>query len=495
MCAWFALAACGDDDGTPSVDAGPGNRDGGNMDAGGGDPDGGTDAGPPGDAGPPPEDLTLHPTPLVADATDRLLGVAIAADGSIFATGFVQDDLTAGTDTSIVVVKFDATGALVDTFGDAGVAVHNVVEGGSAELGRGIAIQASGRVVVAGHAEHDPTAAGVFANDRDFFFLGIDPATGALDATFGEEGITRVDVNTGVEGMNMMMMPIIVGADELWSLDVDGDGRLIAHGVTRASDSGPGTRTDTDWVTIRLTTDGDPDTSFSGDGIFTFDIDMAGANGRGAIALGDDTILASGYAATLSSDMVTSPVVYKLTTGGMLDPGFGVAGVFHRVVLPTLTEAYAIAPHMTGFVTGGYGRATMDESIDILSLRLTAAGELDDAWGEDGVVRIDVAGFADRGRHVITLPDGRVVIAGGAQVADGVTDALLAVRTATGEPDTTFAATTGYRLFDLGGNNEFFWHADVSADGTTVAVVGYKAFTMQTATDNDDAVLAIWQVE
>jgi uncharacterized delta-60 repeat protein len=492
-CACIALAACGDDDGTPRVDAGPGGgRDGGgNTDAGPGDPDGGADAGPPGDAGPLPEDLTLHPTPLVADATDRFLGVTIAADGSIYAVGFQQDDLVAGTDTSIVVAKFDSTGTLVPAFGDMGVAVHNVVEGGSAESARGIAVQSSGRVVVAGHAEHDPTAAGVFANDRDIFFLGIDPATGELDETFGEGGITRVDVNTGVEGMNMMGTPIIVAADESWGLDLDGDDRLVAHGLTRA----PGARTDTDWVTIRLTADGDPDMSFSGDGIFTLDIDMASGNARAATVLPDDTILAAGYSATLSSDMITSPVIYKVGPTGMLEPGFGVGGIFHRVVLPTLTEAYAAVPHMTGFVTAGYGRAAMEESIDIVSLRLDGAGMLDESWGEDGVVRIDVGGFADRGRYVLALPDGRVMLIGGGQTADGVTDALLAVRTATGEPDTTFAPTTGYRLSDLGGNNDFFWHADISADGTTVAIVGYKAFTMQTATDNDDAVLAIWHAD
>lgn len=491
ICACIALAGCGDD-ATPLRDAGPSGGDSGMRDSGGGDPDaGGSDAGAPPDGGPAPDDFTLHPTPLVEDATDRLLGVAIAPDGNIFAVGFLQQDLTAGTDTSIVVVKFDSTGTLVDTFGDAGVAVHNVVEGGSAESARGIAIQASGRVVVAGHAEHDPSAAGVFAGDRDFFFLGIDPMTGEADRTFGEGGITRVDVNTGVEGMNMMGMPVIAAADESWGLDVDGDDRLVAHGLTRAA----GARTDTDWVTIRLTADGDPDMTFSGDGIFTLDIDMASANARAATVLPDDSILAAGYATTLSSDMVTSPVIYKIGTDGMLDPSFGVGGIFHRVVLPTLAEAYAAVPHMTGFVTAGYGRAAMGESIDIVSIRLDGAGMLDESWGDGGVVRIDVGGFADRGRHVLALPDGRVMLVGGGQTADGLSDALLAMRTATGEPDTTFAPTTGYRLSDLGGNNDFFWHADISADGSTVAVVGYKAFTTETATDNDDAVLAIWRVD
>jgi uncharacterized delta-60 repeat protein len=485
---WLALAlACGDDDATGTPDAGPATNDSGIRSDGGGAMDAGAnDAGLPPDAGPLPEAFTLHPTPLVATATDRLLGVAIAADGSIFATGFVQDTLT-GADSAIVVVKFDAAGALVADFGEGGVARHNIVEGGTQESARGIVVQASGRVVVAGHAEHDPAAAGVFANDRDIFVLGIDPDTGALDDTFGEEGIATFDVNTGVEGMNMMGMPIIVGPDEAWSLDAYADGRLVVHGSARAV----GERTDTDWVVIQLDADGAPDDGFGDEGVFTLDIDQAGASARGARVVGD-SIFGAGYAATMSSDGVTSPVVYKLDDEGMLDGTFGVGGIFHRVVLPTLTEAYAAAPQGTSLVTAGYGRATMEESIDILSLRLTSMGVLDETWGEDGVVRIDVNGFADRGRHLVTLPDDRVVIVGGGQMADAITDALVAVRTADGAPDTDFAATTGYRLFDLGGNNDFFWHAAVSADATTVAIVGYKAFSMQTETDNDDAVLAIW---
>ena len=51
----------------------------------------------------------------------------------------------------------------------------------------------------------------------------------------------------------------------------------------------------------------------------------------------------------------------------------------------------------------------------MLAARFTSTGALDTTFGTNGLVRIDIAGDDDRGRDVVVLPDGRILIAGSAK--------------------------------------------------------------------------------
>jgi uncharacterized delta-60 repeat protein len=162
-------------------------------------------------------------------------------------------------------------------------------------------------------------------------------------------------------------------------------------------------------------------------------------------------------------------------------------------VLAAATEAYGAALQGTNFVTNGYGRNTTSESLDFVSLRITSAGALDTTYGTNGVTRIDVNGFADNGRGLVVLPDDRVMLLGGGRRVTDNADAMVAVLTPEGQPDTTFN-TGGYRLYELGGASDFMWAGSVAPDKKSVAVVGIKS--APPATDagpagNDDAAILI----
>ena len=73
------------------------------------------------------------------------------------------------------------------------------------------------------------------------------------------------------------------------------------------------------------------------------------------------------------------------------------------------------------------------------------------------------------------------------------------ILTPDGKPDTTWAST-GYRLFDLGGPNDFFWGAALSPDGKRVALVGIEgaatvAADAGTVGDDDDGALMLLSLE
>lgn len=88
--------------------------------------------------------------PLATAAHDRFLG--IAWDGNkIVASGFVRD----GADTKFAAARFNTDGSLDTTFGTGGIVTINVTEGGGTEeAARWVVVQADGKIVIAGPAEH-----------------------------------------------------------------------------------------------------------------------------------------------------------------------------------------------------------------------------------------------------------------------------------------------------------------------------------------------------
>jgi uncharacterized delta-60 repeat protein len=157
-----------------------------------------------------------------------------------------------------------------------------------------------------------------------------------------------------------------------------------------------------------------------------------------------------------------------------------------------VAEAYDVALQGTNFVTAGYGTNGLPgESLDWLSLRVTANGMLDSTYATNGAARIDMAGNNDNARSLIVLPDNRIVIVGGGRPATDNADAMVAILTPEGQPDTTFGpfGQAGWKSWDLGGGSDFFWDVALSPDGKLAAAVGTKAVGM--APGNDDGALLL----
>lgn len=437
-------------------------------------------------------DPVVKAVPLSAAGTDAFHAAAFDSKGRLYAAGVVADSTDANADRAMVVARFLADGTLDASFGDGGIVRQNVVEAGGGESARAVVVQSTGKIVIAGTVEADAQATGPAAADRDIALMRFNE-NGALDTTFGTGGILTLDLNQGIEvdGQNG---PTWAGADAFWSLALAAGDKLVLHGATRGfgfQDDGTTPRTDTDFALVRLNADGTRDTSFGTDGVFTLDIEESNASPRGIAVLADGSIVAGGYARTASIG-TTQPVAYKVTNAGVLDASFADGGVFHREVLAALAEIYALVPSGDGFVTQGYGRNSEAESVDWLSMRLTASGELDPAWGTGGALRVDVAGHNDNGRSLIALPDGRLMLFGSGTPSEGDADAMALVLKASGEPDEAFGSD-GQALFELGGVADAFWGGAVSPDGKLAVLVGAKGAGTQNlgADKNDDAALVL----
>lgn len=375
--------------------------------------------------------------PLSAGDGDRLVTVVAGKDGKTYASGYVAQ---AG-DQAMTVARFDAGGSLDTSFSGDGVATVNVAVGGKAvELGRGLGLQSSGKVLVGGPVEHDPSAAGDAAKDTDIAVsrFGTD---GALDPSFGSAGTARVDLGPGLAVSETEYVN-----DVMWGLRVLPDDRVLAVAAGRAAGAG---RTDRDMTLVMLTKDGAVDTTFGTAGKLVVDVGGGTESPRTALVQPDGKLVAAGYTRSPGENPVVSPMLVRFGTDGKLDPSFGTGGIASAQLLPAVGEAYDVALQGDDYVITGYGRATADEKVDLIVARFTGEGAWDKSFGTGGLVRLDIAKEDDRGRDVAVLADGRIIVAGSGKPAADNIEGMIVLLGKDGAPEPAFG-TGGHLLVDLG---------------------------------------------
>lgn len=344
----------------------------------------------------------------------------------------------------------------------------------------------------AGNTETDAgTDAGVVQRDLDLAVVKLTRA-GTLDTTFGTGGKAVIDLAQTTGGAR----------DTIYSLDVDAMGRPVLFGSTKSA-----TGSDSDRFVARLTTAGALDTSFATGGVYRIAMPGTSDNPRHGLVQADGKILAAGYTALPTGavqvdggvQVANSIVLVRLDSTGAPDTTFGTAGVVSINPFPPtgtatlwgMCEAYSAVQQSGGrIVTAGYGRAAPAGAVDLASIRLENTGMRDLTWNTTGAITLDLIGADERGRHVSVLADDRIVLVGSGTPLTGNIDALVAIRAADGTADTTFG-TGGTKLFSFGRNDEAFWSSAVGPGGMSVAVAGYRVGAANTATENDDGVLAI----
>jgi uncharacterized delta-60 repeat protein len=377
-----------------------------------------------------------------------------------------------GTDAYMAVARYDTAGQIDTTFGDEGIATHNVIAAGAQEQAKGIVVQSNGGVVISGTVEHD--AGGT---DLDIATLRFDE-NGDLDTMFGTDGVAITDLGVG----NATQM------DNVHGVAVDGTDRIVLFGWMK----GEG-REDRDRFVARLTAEGDPDTAFNTTGVYRLDVDalMQNDTGRNGIVQADGKILSAGYSSIGGRNQV---VLVRLNDDGTPDNTFAGDGVlrFSPFALG-MAEAYAAAPQASGsYVTTGYGRTAESGTVDLVSFRVPAAGGFDPQWGVNGAYLLDVAAQDDRGRNLVVLPDDRVVMVGSLETTADNVDAMIAVLGPNGMPDATWSSGEAFRAYEFDQPEEALYGVALSPDHQWVAAAGY--LTDGDGTGTDDALLVVLPV-
>jgi len=324
---------------------------------------------------------------------DGILAMALQPNGRILTATLAE----AGSDRATLRITRFLTGGTVDSsFGNAGVASVALDAEKLSTLRAMLRQDSDGKLVLAG------------GSPSGFSVTRLTTA-GALDAGYGSGGTANTK---------------IAGDDEAFALAQQGDGKVVAAG---SADDG----LDSDFAVVRYTTGGQPDASFSGDGIATVEF---GGNDRAlavAVQASDGAIVIAGSTGGSNGDIA----VARLTSTGAPDNGFGTGGKVTTAVSTKEDAAWAVLVQPDGKIVVA-GEA--DE--DVVLLRYTSAGVLDPGFGNGGIARTEVAsGPSDGARALVRQADDKLVAAGTSQ-AGAAGDFAVVRYTAAGQPDTSFGS-------------------------------------------------------
>jgi uncharacterized delta-60 repeat protein len=368
--------------------------------------------------------------------------VVVQGDGKLLVAGGVAD---AGG-SNFALVRYDRDGTLDLTFGGGDGKVSTNVAG-AADGASAIAVQADGKIVLAGQA-------GAAFGALDFAVARYN-ADGTLDAGFGGgDGIVTLDFG---------------GNDAAAGVAIQSDGKIVLAGY--AGQASTGSR----FAAARFNADGSVDGSFGGNGKVTTAV-AGDFNSASGVAVQPDGKIVLAGSATLSGREVFAVVRYN--PNGSLDGSFGGGDGVATTGFGNgngFAEAMALQPDGRIVLAGG-GYESGDTSNDFALVRYNADGSPDGSFGGgDGKTLTDFDGRFDVAHAVAVQADGRIVLA-------GVTEESAAERfavaryNADGSLDTSFAGGTGRTTTHFDGYQDMAFAVALQSDGRTVVAGGTGFF-------------------
>ena len=379
-------------------------------------------------------------TTAVGNSRDRGYSVAVQADGRIVVAG----SSNIGSNDDFALVRYTSTGALDTTFNGTGKVTTDF--GRNPDIGYSVAVQSDGQILVAGSSGSN-------------LALVRYTSTGALDTSFSGDGKLTMTNAAG------------------YSVAVQSDGKILVAGNDGQ-----------DFLVVRYTSTGALDTSFGTTGRVTIDLDGVadfggGDYGRSIAVQSDGKILVAGYCYNGSNNDFA---LVRFTSTGALDTSFG-GGTGKVITAVGSGNDYGnsmVLQNDGRIVVAGY--SSNGSNNDFALVRCTSTGDLDTSFGTGGKVSTAVGSGNDLGQSVAVQSDGKIVVAG--YCYNGSNNDFALVRfTSTGALDTSFGGGTGKVITAVGSGNDYGNSMVLQSDGRIV-VAGYS-----TNGSNDDFALVRYE--
>jgi uncharacterized delta-60 repeat protein len=352
----------------------------------------------------------------------RFFAVASGPKGEVVAAGQrgIQNNAT------LVVARVTSTGKPDGSFGTGGVATGPAVTSLNTlvgSIGRAVAVQPDGKIVVAGTAT-DPSAIGTFGMLVERF-----NSNGTLDTSFGSGGVVRIFQAQSGQGLALALQP---------------DGKIIVGGTADAPDSGDPTGSAYPLVAIaRLNSDGSLDPGFGSGGSEILQLGRDAQVNALALTPSGQVVLAGSQREDLQT---TSTLLARLNADGSLDAGFASGGVVvHQYAVSAGYSSFqAVSLDSSGRIVAA-GTVAKGNDTDALIARFTSAGAPDGSFGTGGIVTpsaetnflLGGPGTVPGASGVYVAPNGDV-IASGTYADSGLDELALWALKANGAADTTF---------------------------------------------------------
>ncbi|HEY0731370.1 MAG TPA: T9SS type A sorting domain-containing protein, partial [Chitinophagaceae bacterium] len=415
------------------------------------------------------------------------------------------------------LLRVDATGALVSSFGTGGEVI------GYYNSGRTLSVNAI--AVQSVNGENKILYAGQVVKEYGYTDFGLTRfnADGSLDTSFGDQGIVVTDIGYGGNHDNAFAVSVqnINGVDKIvvagvslgseyndpsvaicrynadgtpdesfgylgqstnWgfiasSMAVQNDGKVIVAGQSFSYDPAP-----PDFAMIRFKTDGSVDAAFGNNGVVTTDFSgYEDAATSITIQTGGKIILAG---KAMNAGGTSDFAVARYGGTGAPDQGFGTNG---KVVVDFNSNddgASSVAVQADGkIVVAGWETVVNGSTYTNFALaRFTSKGKPDLDFGNQGKVTTDFDGYDDAVTGLAIQNDGKIIAAGYTEKRPASTgpqtDFAIARYDINGAPDTTFGADkSGKVVTDAGFSEEIkacAWKNDrLYVGGNAVTIAGF----------------------
>jgi len=305
---------------------------------------------------------------------DYARGVAVQADGKVIVAGYGVPGGDSGTD--FLIVRHLRDGGLDAAFGTGGKVVTAFNNGNRSDEAQAVAVQGDGKILVAGSSDQGATGYD--------FALSRYNADGTLDASFGTGG--RVITAFGN------------GADKVHAMLIQPDGKILMAG-----ESGQGNGTD--FAIARYNADGSLDAGFGTGGKVLTPIGNTGTR-ESIYALALQTVDGSPRIVAVGGE--GDFIATRYLANGQLDDNFGVGGVVQHVFGSVIGAA-------RGVVVTADNKLVLAGHRDhkFAAVRLTANGALDVGFGEAGmrVVAVNPTNWSEA-TALVRQEDGKLLLGG-----------------------------------------------------------------------------------
>ena len=347
------------------------------------------------------------------DPTFGSAGMTSTAFGSYGAAArvVIQPDgriVTAGQDAlgDFTLARYTTSGALDTSFNGTGK-VTTTPSGTCPAQARALALQADGKIVVAG------TSCPNFSSTRNFTIYRYN-TDGSLDTSFGSSGKATID--------------FYAGASEAFAVAVQGSSIWVA-GYAGSS-----------FALARLTSSGSLDYSFgSGSGSVTTTLGSSSAYANSLVIQPDGKPVLAGYA----SSGGTVFALTRYTKSGALDTTFGTGGKVLTNVAGNSAIATSLAIQSDGkLVAAGYASSTSAGHYQFAAVRYTSSGTLDSSFGSGTGKAITAIGSGDAIGSDVAIDANGGIIVGGYSSAGSYRQLTLNRYDASGNQDYSFGPVT-----------------------------------------------------
>lgn len=375
--------------------------------------------------------ITRNRVPVSSSNIANLLDLIRTPDGELMAAGSTHPE---GGEKSYAMARYLPDG----TLDDGGRVITRVTDfAGIDDQASAIAVGKNGSILLAGSANTGPLKRAGAARYTQ---------QGQLDEGFASHGLLRSGV-----------------LQKASAAAVDGNGFVYLAGPRYASATG------FDFALLKFKPDGSSlAAGFGPSGTGFVTTDLGGDDTPNALALTPD----GGFAVAGSSGLDFA--VVKYTLGGLPDPSFDVDGIVTTGFSPNSVDvAYAALSQPDGkILVAGRTKASGSENDDFALARYNPDGSLDPSFDGDGLLAIDFAGEPDTAYDLALTQDGKILVAGTAEVAG--TGHLAAARlNPDGSLDTSFSED-GKVLLHHGLGDNTGYAAGVLPNGE-VAIAGCLA--------------------